>query len=65
MTRKIITCDRCGRYEEFRIVVAAGSILQWDENVCGQTLCPHCAREYDAWFEKFMREGRKNEAEQG
>lgn len=60
--RKYITCDRCGRREEFRIVAMAGSIMQWDENVCGQTLCPKCAKEFDDWFDQFMRGWRNDGA---
>lgn len=62
--RKYITCDRCGRREEFRIVTVAGSILQWAEGVCGQTLCPECARKFDAWFTKFMKGDEAHEAQQ-
>lgn len=62
--RKYITCDRCGRREEFRIVTASGSILQWVEGVCSQTLCPECARKFDTWFTQFMKGDATNEAQQ-
>lgn len=65
MIRQIITCDRCGKREDYKMVIIAGSIIPWERDVCGQTLCPACAKEFADWFKKFMWEGRKSETKQG
>lgn len=62
--KKVLSCDRCGKRVNFRQTSANGGYIRWDEDVCGQTLCPECVKEFDAWFDQFMRGGQKDETQQ-
>ena len=63
----VIICDRCGASVEISTpeVMRNDTLIGaqgWDGDVCGQTLCPDCLKVFDAWFDKFMKEERENDA---
>ena len=65
----VLVCDRCGASVEipgttpegvWTEIMCNGELIHalgWADGVCGQTLCPECAKKFDAWFDQFMRRG--------
>lgn len=64
---EIVACDRCGAHDFLKIIIDNGKVILGGNEARPRRvmLCPECTKEFDDWFDKFMREGRKSETEQG